>query len=68
MFNQEMVHRNFGSSVGKRFASFVDGARDLSLLLAVQEEARAALVRAQEDAAIEAQDVLSQAGKALVMG
>ena len=67
MFNQEMVHQDLGS-VEKRFASFVDGARDLSLLLAVQEEARAALVRAQEDAAIEAQDVLSQAGEALVMG
>ncbi len=67
MFEQEMEHRNFGS-VAKRFASLVDGARDLSLSLAAQEEARAALVRAQEDAAIEAQDVLSQAGEALVMG
>ena len=67
MFNQEMVHRDFGS-VEERFASLVGGARDFSLVLAVQEEARAALVRTQEDTAIEAQDVLSQADEALVMG
>ncbi len=68
MIDQEMAHRDFGS-VEERFASLVDGARDFSLLLAVQEEARAtALARAQEDAAIEAQDVLSQADEALVMG
>ena len=67
MLNRESVHQDF-ASVEERFASLVDGARDLSLSLAVQEEARAALVRAQEDAAIEAQDVLSQANEALVLG
>ncbi len=67
MLNRESVHQDF-ASVEERFASLVDGARDLSLSLAVQEEARAALVRAQEDAAIEAQDVLSQADEALVLG
>ena len=67
MINQEMAHRDFGS-VEERFAGLAHGARDFSLLLAVREEARAALTRAQEDAAIEAQDVLSQAGEALVMG
>ena len=67
MLNREIVHQDF-ASVEERFESLVDGARDLSLSLAVQEEARAALVRAQEDAAIEAQDVLSQANEALVLG
>ncbi len=67
MLNREIVHQDF-ASVEERFASLVDGARDLSLSLAVQEEARTALVRAQEDAAIEAQDVLSQADEALVLG
>ncbi len=67
MLNREIVHQDF-ASVEERFASLVDGARDLSLSLAVQEEARAALVRAQEDAAIEAQDVLSQSDEALVLG
>ena len=67
MFNQEMVHRDSGS-VEERFASLVGGARGFSLLPAVQEEARAVLARTQEDTAIEAQDVLSQADEALVMG
>ena len=67
MLNREIVHQDF-ASVEERFASLVDGARDLSLSLAVQEGARAALVRAQEDVAIEAQDVLSQADEALVLG
>ena len=41
---------------------------ELLLLLAAQEEARTTLARTQEDAAIEAQDALSQADEALVMG
>ena len=41
--------------------------RELAPLLATQE-GMATLARAQEDAAIEAQDVLSQADEALVMG
>jgi len=66
MFNKEMVQRNFGS-VEERFASLAGGL-EFSLLLASQEEAWAALARAQEDAVIEAQDALSQADEALVMG
>ena len=66
MFNQEMIHWDSGS-VEERFASLVGGARDLALLVAVQE-AGAVLALAQEDTAIEAQDVLSQADEALVMG
>jgi hypothetical protein len=72
MINQEMVHQDLESvgSVEGRFASPADSGRGFSLLLAAQEEeeARAALARAQEYAAIEAQDVLSQADEALVMG
>ncbi len=67
MINQEMAHRDFGS-VEERFASLAAGGRELSLLLAAQEEVRAALARVQEQAAIEAQDILSQADEALVMG
>ncbi len=50
------------------FAAPAGGGPELSLLLAAQEEASAALARAQEDAAIDAQDLLSQADEALVMG
>ena len=67
MLNQEIVHQDFGS-VEERFAGLAGGAREFSLLLAGQEEARVALARAQEQAAIEAQDALSQADEALVMG
>ena len=67
MINQEMVHQDLASVEG-RFASPADGGRGFSLLLAAQEEARVALARVQEDAAIEAQDVLSQADEALVLG
>lgn len=66
MLNLEMVHRDFGS-VEDTFATPAGGGRELSFLLAAQE-ARAALARAQEHAAIGAQDVLSQADEALVMG
>lgn len=65
MINQEMAHQEIGSVEGR----FADGGRGFSLLLAAQEEAwTAALARAQEDVAIEAQDALSQADEALVMG
>jgi hypothetical protein len=37
-------------------------------LLVVPEEARAAASRTHEDAAIEAEDILSQADEAVVMG
>ena len=67
MLEQEMVRRNFGSVDG-RSAGLVDGGGEFSLLLAVQEEARVVLTLAQEDAAMEAQDVLSQADEALVLG
>jgi hypothetical protein len=67
MLNQEMVYQDFGS-VEERFAGIAGGGPEFSLLLAGQEQARAALARAQEDASIEAQDVLSQADEALVLG
>ncbi len=65
--NQEMAHRGFGS-VEERFASLAHGGVGFLLVLAAQEEARAVLARTQEHAEIEAQDVLSQADEALVMG
>ncbi len=37
-------------------------------MLVAREEARAALARAQEDAAIEAENALAQAEEALVLG
>ena len=67
MFNQGMVHQDIGS-VEDRFANHVTSGWELSLLLTVQEEARAPLTRVQEDATIEAEDVLSQADEALVLG
>jgi hypothetical protein len=67
MLNQEIVHQDFGS-IDERFARHAGGGREFSLLLAAKEEARAALARAQEEAAIEAEDVLSQADEALVLG
>ena len=67
MINQEMAHRDFGA-VEERFAGLAGDSRDFSLLLVARVEAMADLARAQEDAAIEAQDVLAQAAEALVMG
>ncbi len=67
MISQEMAHRDFGL-VEERFASLAAGGGELSLLLAAREEAKVGLARAQEDAAIEAQDVLVQADEALVLG
>ncbi len=66
VLDRETVHQDFGS-VEDKFASLAGGGQELLLLLAARE-ARAALARAQEQAAIEAQDVLSQADEALVMG
>jgi hypothetical protein len=66
MLNQEIVHQDFGS-VEERFAGLAGGGREFSLLLAAQK-ARSALARAHEDSAIEAQDILSQADEALVLG
>jgi hypothetical protein len=68
MIAQEMVRQDLGSVEG-RLASPAHGGRGFSLLLAAQDEAWAAvLARAQEDAAIEAQDAMSQADEALVLG
>lgn len=68
MITEEIAHRDIGE-LEDRLASLADGGRGFSPLLAAQEEAwAAALSRAQEDAAIEAQDILSQADEALVMG
>ena len=66
MFDVEMVRREPGP-VEDGFASLA-GGQELSLLLAAQEKAKAALRREREHAAVEAQDVLSQADEALVLG
>jgi hypothetical protein len=66
MINQEIVQQDFGS-VEERFAGRT-GGRELSLLLAAHEETGAALARAQEAATLEAQDILSQADEALILG
>ncbi len=67
MINLGIPHRDFGAIEESLGALAPAGGPELAPLLAVQE-AIAALARAQEDAAIEAQDVLSQADEALVMG
>ena len=67
MFDVEMVRREPGP-VEDGFASLAGGGQELSLLLAAQEKAKAALRREREHAAVEAQDVLSQADEALVLG
>ena len=68
MIDQEMAHRGLGA-VDESFAGLPQGGRVFSLLLAAHEVKRSALALAQEEeAAIEAQDVLSQADEALVMG
>lgn len=66
MITQEMAHRGFGE-LEDLLAGLVDGGRESSLLLATRD-ARAALAHMQEDAAIEAEDGLSQADEALVLG
>jgi hypothetical protein len=67
MLNAEKAYRDFGPIEDVRGAGSPLGGRGVVLLLAVRE-ARAALEREREQAAIEAQDVLSQADEALVMG
>ncbi len=68
MLEREMVHHLDFGSVEDTFASPVGGGGEPSLVLAALEEAMAALARAQEDAAMEAEGVLTQADEALVMG
>ena len=65
MLNVEKAYRDFGPIEDARGAGSPLGGRRLVPLLAILE-AGAALER--EQAAIEAQDVLSQADEALVMG
>ena len=69
MLSQEIVHQDF-RSVGDTFATPANGGQEeLALLVATQEEeVRAALARVLEHADIEAQDVLTQAEEALVLG
>jgi hypothetical protein len=64
ILEREMVHLGFGSVED----GSAGGVREFQLLLVARQEAKAVLARAQEDAAIEAGDVLSQADEALVMG
>jgi hypothetical protein len=66
MITQKIAHRDFGE-LENMLAGLADDGREPSLLLAARD-ADASLARAQEDAAIEAQDVLSQADEALVLG
>jgi prophage tail gpP-like protein len=66
MITQEIAHRDF-AAVENLLTSLANGGRESSLWLAARD-ARAALARAQEDAAIEAEDVLVQADEALVLG
>ena len=69
MLSQEIVHQDF-RSVEDTFATPANGGEELALLLATQEEEemRAALARVLGHADIEAQDVLTQADEALVLG
>ena len=67
MLNVEKAYRDFGPIEDARGAGSPLGGRGLVPLLAILE-AGAALEREREQAAIEAQDVLSQSDEALVMG
>jgi hypothetical protein len=67
MFNTEIAHQDFGPIEDALGALPRVGRRGLAPLLAAQM-AMAALAREQEHAAVEAEDVLSQADEALVMG
>lgn len=66
MLDSKKVHQDFWS-IADTFTSLARSRREFSVLLAVRNQAKAAPTRAQEDAAMEAQDVLSQADEALVM-
>ena len=66
MITQEIAHRGF-AELENLFAGLANGGPEASLLLA-SESASSALARARDDAAIEVQDVLTQAEEALVMG
>jgi hypothetical protein len=66
MIDQEIAHRDLGS-VEERFAGPAGDVWWSSFLL-VAQEAMAAPARAQEDAAIVAQDILEQDDEALVLG
>ena len=67
MLNVEKAYREFGPIEDARGAGSPLGGRGVVPLL-VLREARDALEREREQAAIEAQDVVSQADEALVMG
>jgi hypothetical protein len=66
MLNVEKAYRDFGPIEDARGAGSPLGGRVVPLLAI--REARDSLEREREQAAIEAQDVLSQADEALVMG
>ena len=66
MIDQEMAHQDLGP-VERRIASRA-GGRWFWLSLVARVEKAANPTRTQEDAAIEAEDVLSQADEALVLG
>ena len=66
MITQQIAHRDF-EAVENLLMSLADGGRKSSLWLAALD-ARSALAHAQEEAAIEAEDVLVQADEALVLG
>jgi hypothetical protein len=66
MITQKIAHRDF-EAVENLLTSLANGGRESSVWLAARD-ARSALALAQEDAAIEAEDVLSQADEALVLG
>jgi hypothetical protein len=66
MITEQIAHPDCGA-VENLLRSDAYGGRESSLLLAARD-ATSALERAQEYAAIEAQDVLSQADEALVLG
>jgi hypothetical protein len=67
VINPGTTQREFGSIEDALGAFAPIGSRDLVASLAAQE-AIVALAREQENAAIEAEDILSQADEALVMG
>ena len=67
MLKLETAHRDFGQIEDAAGGGPPVRGRGLTSLLAVRE-IRAALEREREQEAIEAQDALSQADEALVMG